>query len=129
MQAPMADYPIRPIETARLIPSLASQSLGVLQSRKQEILDQLEKIGSAKNSSSGSQNYSIWNGRAAASAAAAATGTQTASGYGRADGLFDDDFIPFGAPLCSKKAPYHVFRGSSHDRPILSRLLLHLAIL
>lgn len=101
MQAPMADYPSRPIETARLIPSLASQSLGVLQSRKQEILDQLEKIGTANNSSS-SQNYSIWNGRAAAAAAAAAG---TASGYGRADGLFDDDFIPFGAPLCSKYGP------------------------
>ena len=99
MQAPMADYPSRPIETARLIPSLASQSLVVLQSRKQEILDQLEKIGTA-NSSSGtnSQNYSIWNGRSAG-----AGGTQ--AGYGRADGLYDDDFIPFGAPICSKYGP------------------------
>lgn len=90
MQAPMADYPSRPIETARLIPTLASQSLGVLQSRKQEILDQLEKIGTANSG----QNYSIWNGRPGAAAA-----------YGRADGLFDDDFIPFGAPICSKYGP------------------------
>ena len=42
MQAPMTNY--RPIETARLIPSLANQSLVVLQNRKQEILDQLDKI-------------------------------------------------------------------------------------
>ncbi|XP_032779131.2 roquin-1 [Daphnia magna] len=96
-QAPMADYPTRPIETARLIPSLASQSLGVLQSRKQEILDQLEKIGTTNISC---QNYSIWNGRAAAAAA-----TQGATGYNRAEGLFDDDFIPFGAPICSKYGP------------------------
>lgn len=93
MQAPMADYPSRPIETARLIPSLANQSLVVLQNRKQEILDQLEKIGTTN-----SQNSSIWNGRPAGAA-----GGQT--GYGRADGLFDDDFIPFGAPLCSKYGP------------------------
>ena len=42
MQAPLTNY--RPIETARLIPSLANQSLVVLQNRKQEILDQLDKI-------------------------------------------------------------------------------------
>lgn len=59
MPAPMtADY--RPIETARLIPSLASQSLVVLQNRKQEILDQLEKIGTASQQQQ-QQMYSIWN--------------------------------------------------------------------
>lgn len=83
MQAPMADYPSRPIETARLIPTLASQSLVVLQSRKQEILDQLEKIGTTSH---GGQNYSIWNGRSSG-------------------GPVDDDFIPFGAPICSKYGP------------------------
>ena len=91
VQAP-ADYPSRPIETARLIPTLASQSLVVLQSRKQEILDQLEKIGTASG-----QNYSIWNGRQQPPTATAA------AVYGRAE--YDDDFIPFGAPICSKYGP------------------------
>ena len=44
MPAPISMTNYRPMETARLIPSLANQSLVVLQNRKQEILDQLEKI-------------------------------------------------------------------------------------
>lgn len=89
MQAPMADYPI---ETARLIPSLANQSLMVLQNRKQEILDQLEKIGPPQHQQT-VRDYSYWNGRTAPAA------------YGRSGVKEDDDFIPFGAPLCSKYGP------------------------
>lgn len=106
MPAPVADYPI---ETARLIPSLASQSLVVLQNRKQEILDQLEKIGShqdAQQSQQQRREFSMWNGvrgpTAATTTTAIAAGT---SAYGRTGTKEDDDFIPFGAPLCSKYGP------------------------
>ena len=99
--APMqADYPNRPIETARLIPSLATQSLVVLQNRKQEILDQLEKIGS-NGQQQQQQHYAVWNGRTTSAAAASGYCRSGASGgY-----MEDDDFIPFGAPICSKYGP------------------------
>lgn len=109
MPAPMADYPTRPIETARLIPTLANQSLLVLQNRKQEILDQLEKIGSG--ASNNGQGYSMWNGRGSNGCAQAATAAPSTYarpigvGAGAAASGADDDFIPFGAPICSKYGP------------------------
>jgi len=116
MPAPIADY--RPIETARLIPSLASQSLVVLQNRKQEILDQLEKIGSVAPLCPSTmpqhqqQMYSIWNSQTSRGGATAQTRTTPSSAYtsqvvvgagGR--GPEDDDFIPFDPPICSKYGP------------------------
>ena len=104
--APMqADYPNRPMETARLIPSLANQSLVVLQNRKQEILDQLEKIG---NNGQQQQPYpAVWNGRTHNCTASAASGycRSVGSASGATGYMEDDDFIPFGAPICSKYGP------------------------
>lgn len=105
MPAPMADYPSRPIETARLLPSLANQSLLVLHSRKREILEQLEKIGTGN----GRSGYPAWNGRSANGARTPAPPCYARPvgplAVGAAASGPDDDFIPFGAPICSKYGP------------------------
>jgi len=109
----MTNY--RPMETARLIPSLANQSLVVLQNRKQEILDQLEKIA-AVTSTTNQQRYSMWTLSSQGGGGGASTKTTSSCGYSRSGGgggagggagtsLEDDDFIPFGASICSKYGP------------------------
>ena len=120
MPAPITDY--RPVETARLIPSLASQSLVVLQNRKQEILDQLDKIATVapatvvgNNQQQQLQPYSMWTARVGGGGGAGVAQTKTTSStaYNRTAGSAvaavshaeDDDFIPFGAPICSKYGP------------------------
>ena len=131
MPAPIADY--RPIETARLIPTLASQSLVVLQNRKQEILDQLEKIGSVAPPPpppppppASSQYPLVWNAHqppqqqqqqrggmartrttasSAYTTARASVAAVASSTTGRSNNPEDDEFIPFDPPICSKYGP------------------------